>query len=92
MKREARDWQDALAWLAYAECHNYTVPQPVQIAVSGRFKDERSTPDLANLHKLIGDALQMALGINDKHFCFHDRGYTISKDEPPMIYVCVEVE
>lgn len=83
---------DILASLAYMECKDYTPTMPVQIAVSGRFKNERSTPDLANLHKLIGDALEMALGINDKHFCFHDRGYTISKDEDPMIYVCVEVE
>ena len=91
MKPEARQWKDALSCLAYMECKDFTVPQPVQIGLSGRFKDNR-VPDLANLHKLVGDALQDALGINDKHFEFHDKGYTIDKNADPELYIWVEAE
>lgn len=90
-KPEARQWMQALSCLVCQKLRTYKVNIPVQIGVSARFKDKR-IPDLANLHKLIGDALQNALGINDKHFEFHDKGYTIDKNADPEIYVWVEVK
>jgi len=91
-KPEARQWMDTLACFAYMELKDYKVTMPVQIGLSARFKDNRSVCDLNNLHKLVADSLEMALGINDKHFRFHDRGYKIDKNADPEICVWVEVE
>lgn len=45
------------------------------ISLYGKFVDER-VPDLANLHKVIGDAIKEGLSfIDDKDFKFVDLGY-----------------
>jgi len=41
------------------------------IKLTGGFRDERF-PDLANLHKILGDAIEMGCGINDKYYKFID--------------------
>ena len=55
-----------------------------EIRLYGRFTDERSTPDLSNLHKVIGDALEEGLQINDKHFRFIDEGYSLGHFDPQL--------
>ena len=54
------------------------IPQAGNYGISlwGKFWDERR-PDLANLHKVIGDALQKGLAVNDKTFFFVDKGYEL---------------
>lgn len=81
----------ALAAMTRLAVKEQEVIQPVQIQLSGRFMDKR-VPDLANLHKVIGDALEAALGINDKHFLFRDLGYTIDKNADPKLYIRIKVD
>lgn len=47
---------------------------PVKIKLYGYFTDNRC-PDLSNLHKVIGDAVEDALGMNDRYFRFEDLGF-----------------
>ena len=89
-KREVKQWMDALAILANNNLRKEKVKVPVIIHITGLFKDKR-VPDLANLHKVIGDALETALDINDKHFRFVDEGYEINKRFLPEIIIGIEV-
>lgn len=53
------------------------------ITLYGEFVDAR-VPDLANLHKVIGDAIKVGVGIDDKYFKFIDLGYTTGHDSPVL--------
>ena len=77
LRREAREWRDGLALhiRAYLQEREDQPEAPLTIGIFGYFKDGRSRPDFDNLHKLIGDAVQAATGINDKHFLWHDQGW-----------------
>lgn len=55
-----------------------------EIHLFGKFTDERR-PDLSNLHKVIGDALEKGLSCNDKHFLFMDDGYALGYPNPELI-------
>lgn len=55
-----------------------------EVGVFCRFRDERR-PDTSNLFKVIGDALQKGLGVNDKHFRFVDRGYEVGWSDPELV-------
>ena len=57
-----------------------------KISIYGKFTDDRR-PDLANLHEVIGDALkgEKALGIDDKHFIFEDKGWELGHWDPTLI-------
>ena len=69
------------------------VPQAenYEIRLYGKFTDERR-PDLSNLHKVVGDALQVGLSVNDKHFRFIDEGYELGHVDPELVITIVEVE
>lgn len=59
----------------------------ITIALWGKFKDSR-IPDMANLHKVVGDAVSKGLGINDKFFKFVDLGFTTGCLKPEIdIYI-----
>lgn len=73
----AKAWRDALAICAHIQLVTHKLCAPLTIKLFGRFKDKRSCPDLANLHKLIGDAIQDATGIDDRDFLFEDEGYEL---------------
>ena len=90
-KREVKNWMDALALLDNSKLRGKKVRFPVIIHIHGLFKDKR-VPDLANLHKVVGDALEVALDINDKHFRFVDEGYMIDKGRLPELIIGIEVE
>src|SRR3972149_3725552 len=47
-----------------------------EIRVFGKFTDERR-PDISNLFKVISDAIQEGLVVNDKHFRMIDSGYRL---------------
>lgn len=53
------------------------------ISLFGRFTDSR-VPDLANLHKVIGDAIADGLGMDDRNFKFRDLGYSTGWLRPEL--------
>lgn len=59
--------------------------KPLIVKLYGRFTDERSTPDLHNLHKVIGDTVGPAFQINDRHLSFEDAGYTTGHYRPEIV-------
>lgn len=81
---QASAWMNGLVLAVRAEQNRLGVViwPPVHIQVSGHFKNWRSVPDLHNLHKVIGDALQQGLAIDDKLFLFEDGGITVGADDP----------
>ena len=54
------------------------------IYLSGKFYDDRA-PDLANLHKVIGDAIKKGVCLDDKSFKFVDEGYTTGYSRPELV-------
>lgn len=68
-KPRVKKWMEALAQ-AIKDCKPEMTP-PITIKLSGRFRDSRY-PDLSNLHKVLGDAVEMGLGINDRYYKFLD--------------------
>jgi len=81
-KPDTKLWMQNLAFIIRSYCKNWQ--PPVTIKLSGGFLNERSRPDLHNLHKVIGDAVQDGLGINDKHFSFVDGEVKVGIDYPYM--------
>ena len=59
-----------------------------EIGVSGRFTDERR-PDIPNLFKVILDAIERGLGINDKYFQAVDGGYTLGYFDPELVITVI---
>lgn len=55
-----------------------------EVGVFGRFSDDRR-PDISNLFKVISDAVQDGLEVNDKHFRLVDRGYTLGHWDPELV-------
>lgn len=73
-KTETRHWMEQFIALIQPKLLIHTKEfESATITLEGYFKDKRS-PDLANLHKVIGDALQEAICLNDKYFDFVDKG------------------
>jgi len=89
---EVVQWMQALTARANYHLRNSKVKLPPTIHLSGIFKDKRSMIDLSNGHKIISDALEQSLGINDREFRFVDEGYTIDKSKLPMLIIGIEVE
>ena len=73
-------WMERLA----GEVKDFKHNGSLVIELFGRFKDDRSTPDLANLHKVIGDAIRDGIGLDDKYFKFIDRGYDVDNSSPTL--------
>lgn len=71
---------DAVKELAPPEMFGH----PVIVSLWGEFRDERC-PDLHNLHKVIADALESALGINDRYVKFEDAGYVAGVGNPKLV-------
>lgn len=55
-----------------------------EIEVFGKFTDERR-PDISNLFKIISDAIEKGLGVNDKHFRMMDKGYSLGWTDPELV-------
>ena len=91
---ETLEWMGILASIARMELNKLVqVKVPVVIHLTGKFKDHRSTPDLHNLHKCIGDSLKSVDSIpDDKEFLFRDEGYSIDKAHDPELIISIEVE
>lgn len=54
-----------------------------EIGVFGKFTDERR-PDIPNLFKVISDAIEDGLGVNDKNFRLVDKGYELGHFDPEL--------
>jgi len=79
LRKGAQKWRDNLALQIMAAIPAVPVPPspPIHILLYGHFVNKRACPDLSNLHKLIGDAVQAATDINDREFRWHDLGYRV---------------
>ena len=92
-KPHVRKWMDDLAYLVklMVSAHELKFTTPLVVRVAGEFKDKRSAPDLANCHKVVGDALQAGLMINgkvvinDREFRFQDGDVVLGSQEPKVI-------
>ena len=71
---EVDDWMFQLA-LKVSHLKGQLKP-PIKVGLFGKFRDERR-PDLHNLHKVLGDALEEGLGINDKDILISDEGFEL---------------
>ena len=67
-RAEVRTWMDILA----SQVKGCGARPPIRVKVQGLFRTEHK-PDIHNLHKVIGDAIEKGLGINDRHFVFDDQ-------------------
>jgi len=62
-----------------------------EIGVFGKFTDERR-PDIPNLFKVISDAIEKGLGVNDKHFRLIDKGYELGWTDPELVITITPLE
>ena len=94
-KPEVEQWMAVLTGKVVREVKVFKpakIVPPVEVELFGRFKDLRSTPDLPNLHKVISDALEPGLEINDREVRFRDLGYDLGHSKPELeIRIQVEV-
>ena len=86
IRPQVSDWMDTLAGRASELFNGREVPDPLIVRLSATFRDNR-VPDLANLHKVIGDALQRALPLNDRFYRFVDEGYAVDATKEPTLYI-----
>lgn len=78
-KPEVKAWMRELAnKVSHLPKADYT------IGVHGCFLDERR-PDIPNLFKVILDAVQDGIGINDKHFQAMDEKYELGWFQPKLV-------
>lgn len=87
VKREVAGWMLALGWLVKIE-HIEDWKLPLTVKCSGRFKDKKNQPDLANLSKVILDSLEDATGINDRDMRWVDGNVTYG--ENPVLLITIE--
>lgn len=77
VKRWMRDLAEKVQELQIPKSDSY------EIRLFGKFTDDRR-PDLSNLHKVIGDAIEKGLGANDKNFLFVDVGVSLGHVDPEL--------
>lgn len=84
LRPASRRWRDNLALYLKAGINikRITFTPPLKIWLYGYFKDKRSRPDLDNLCKLVGDAIQAATGINDREFLWELEGSQMGHKRP----------
>ena len=85
-KPYVRMWMRELA----GKVKELSIPQAptYEIGVFGKFTDERR-PDISNLFKVISDAIQNGLEVNDKHFRLVDKGYSLGHLDPELVITIV---
>lgn len=88
--------REVVAWMKeLAEKAGWIPPAfrslPVTVRLRGTFRNRRATPDLANLHKVIGDAIAAGLEMNDRDLNFVDGGYSLNKMAEPFLEIKIEM-
>ena len=88
---EVRQWMDELAFIirAMVNSQNIKFSLPLKVRVDGEFKDKRSMPDADNTLKIIGDSVSMGLGIDDKHFVYETKPFSVAKVEQPKLIITI---
>lgn len=93
IKRQVQDWMECLSWMITALRNSgglkFTVP--VKVKIDGVFKDKRSTPDLHNLTIPICDAVEDALGINDRLYNVETGQPQVGEDVKVIVTISSEV-
>lgn len=79
---EVDDWMFELA--SKVKHLRGEVKPPIKVKLFGRFRDNRH-PDLHNLHKALGDALEMGLDINDKDILISDEGFSLGHLDQELV-------
>jgi len=79
---EVDDWMFQLA-LKVSHLKGQFKP-PIRVRLFGRFRDNRH-PDLHNLHKVIGDALEKGLGVDDKYILISDGGFELGHEKQELV-------
>jgi len=84
---EVRQWMDELAFIirTMVNSQNIKFDVPLKVKVGGQFKDKRSMPDADNTLKIIGDSISMGLGIDDKHFIYETKPFSVVKAQQPKL-------
>ena len=95
IRRETKRWMDDLAQRVADLWAKQDAPSILYVKLSARFRDRRSAPDLANLHKVIGDAIEAGLAkagkpLDDRYYRFEDEGFTTDKHQEPQVYIVLE--
>ncbi len=69
VKRQVREWMDQLSMAIKVAMFSmeWEIYAPVQVKISGVFKDHRH-PDLQNFLKVCCDGVKEGIKIDDKHF------------------------
>ena len=89
VRAEARNWMDMLGWeIKLAHVEDWRLP--LSVTCSGRFKDQRSAPDLSNLSKCVLDAIEAVTGINDRDMRWRDGERTIDNNSDPELTITIE--
>ncbi len=89
VKSEVLDWEEEFGWLL-KRLHLEDWKLPLKVTCSGVFRDERSSPDLSNLSKVILDTIEDITDVNDKNMRWHDGTRTINKEEPYLLITLEE--
>jgi len=95
LRSEAKRWRDTLAeslgWTLYeAGLRGVPLARPILVRIDASYTDEAHATDPTNLRKLVDDAVEAALGVNDRHVQ-PERGVTCYGAAIPMIVVTVFV-
>ena len=85
LRSDVKKWMNDLSMCVKLLSQHLKFEPPIQIRLDGHFKDNRARCDLSNLTKAIGDALQVGLGVNDKHFRFQDGDVITGAKEPKLV-------
>lgn len=86
VKSDVKQWRDELAFIIKANMNaqDLEFKTPLKVRVDGQFKDKRSMPDLHNLLKVVCDAVEKGLGIDDRQY-FTETGQPEVGPEPKVI-------
>ena len=87
-RREVIDWMEELGWkLKPYHIEDWGIP--LKVTCDGVFRDNRSTPDLSNLSKVVLDAIEDVTDVNDKNMRWRDGKVTINKNSEPTLWITV---
>lgn len=86
IKKQVTDWMECLTFMVRALKNSQGVEfkPPVTVRIDGIFKDMRSMPDLHNFLIVTCDAIEEALGINDREYKT-ETGHPEVGDDPMLI-------
>ena len=88
---EVRQWMDELAFIirVMVNSQGLKFDVPLKVRVGGQFKDKRSMPDADNTLKIIGDSVSMGLGIDDKHFIYETKPFSVVKGDEAKLIITI---